>query len=93
MKRHKRLSLAVAALALALSIAFAQEIAVFLIEDYQARISPRKGYQCAYARLHGELTCSAYAIKVIREQGTCAGLARMKVRFRQCYQASIATHR
>jgi putative component of membrane protein insertase Oxa1/YidC/SpoIIIJ protein YidD len=60
------------------------------IDEYRSQISPVKGYHCAYARLHGGLTCSAYGRKVIREEGLLRGWARLRRRFRDCEEAGRA---
>jgi putative component of membrane protein insertase Oxa1/YidC/SpoIIIJ protein YidD len=58
------------------------------IEGYQRYVSPHKGFHCAYGKLHGGLTCSAFGKKAIAENGVVGGAILLRDRFRQCHQAA-----
>lgn len=67
-------------------------LAVRLIEFYQRRLSPRKGFRCAYRRLHGGPSCSEAVKRLILARGPfCAG--RVRDRFRGCRQAAALLRR
>ena len=63
--------------------------ALGLIWVYQRWISPRKGYRCAHAVLHGGTGCSGFAKQAIREQGIWPALRVIRQRFRDCRAALI----
>ena len=54
---------------------------------YQRRISPRKGWRCAYARLHGGAGCSGFARQAIANYGLRAALPLVRARFDDCKNA------
>lgn len=54
------------------------------ISFYQKYISPRKGYSCAYAYLHNDVSCSQYGKQVIARGGVFEGLIFLNERFKQC---------
>ena len=60
------------------------------IGGYQQFISPHKGWHCAYAALHREASCSAYARDVIARDGAIRGGLLLFDRFRQCHEAAAA---
>ena len=55
---------------------------------YQRHISPRKGYRCAHARLHGGAGCSGFAREAIAIYGLRAALPQIKTRFARCKGAA-----
>lgn len=54
------------------------------IAFYQRYLSPRKGYRCAYARLHGGGGCSGFARDTIGQAGWRAARAPIRARFAAC---------
>ena len=62
------------------------------IRLYQRHISPRKGFRCAHAALHGGETCAAAVARIVREDGLIAGRARIAAQFRSCRAAHDAVH-
>ena len=54
---------------------------------YQRYLSPRKGWRCAHAVLHGGTGCSGYAKQAIRDRGLGAALPAIRARFRDCKAA------
>lgn len=62
------------------------------IRLYQRRLSPRKGFRCAHAALHGGETCSAAVARIVREDGVTGGRTRIAARFRECRSAHNALH-
>ncbi|MEM6664695.1 MAG: membrane protein insertion efficiency factor YidD [Pseudomonadota bacterium] len=54
---------------------------------YQLWISPRKGFRCAHAVLHGGPGCSGFAKQAIREQGLWHAVSAIRGRFRDCRAA------
>lgn len=54
---------------------------------YQRHISPRKGWRCAYARLHGGGGCSGFVRDAIAQHGLRAAMPQIKTRFAQCKSA------
>lgn len=67
-----------------------QAVAVNLIEFYQRRLSPHKGYRCAHRAHHGGASCSEFAKQTILAQGLMAALPAMKVRLGECRAAYLA---
>jgi putative component of membrane protein insertase Oxa1/YidC/SpoIIIJ protein YidD len=59
-----------------------------LIRTYQRRISPRKGWRCAHAVLHGGDSCSAAVRGVLARRGLVRGVVPTTLRFLACYQAA-----
>ena len=55
---------------------------------YQHHISPRKGYRCAYGRLHGGTGCSGFARDTIAQYGWRAALPQIRARFAACKLAA-----
>ncbi|MFD2610525.1 membrane protein insertion efficiency factor YidD [Deinococcus taklimakanensis] len=62
------------------------------IRLYQRHISPRKGFRCAHAALHGGESCSAAVARIVGEGGVIAGRARIAAQFRSCRAAHDAIH-
>ena len=54
------------------------------IAFYQRYLSPRKGYRCAHARLHGGDGCSGFAREAIAQLGVSAAIAPIRARFAMC---------
>ncbi|SMB91668.1 membrane protein insertion efficiency factor YidD [Deinococcus hopiensis] len=67
-------------------------LAVSGIRLYQRAVSPRKGFRCAHAALHGGESCSAAVVRIIREDGVLGGRRRIAARFGQCRAAHDAIH-
>lgn len=67
---------------------FTVSAATKLVDFYQLRISPYKGYSCAYRVLHDDVSCSQYCKLQIEERGILLGIMNMFDRFRLCAQAS-----
>jgi putative component of membrane protein insertase Oxa1/YidC/SpoIIIJ protein YidD len=67
-----------------------QAVAVDLIEFYQRRLSPHKGYRCAHRAHHGGMSCSEFAKQTILVQGLMAALPAMKRRFSECRATYLA---
>ncbi|WP_216323225.1 membrane protein insertion efficiency factor YidD [Deinococcus aestuarii] len=59
---------------------------------YRRRLSPRKGFRCAHAALHGGESCSAAVARIVREDGVIGGRARVAARFGECRAAHRALH-
>jgi len=88
LRRRKRFYLAV--LLLLLAWACAEPAAVLAIGGYQRYISPYKGYRCAYATHHGDLSCSQYGKRAIQSHGVIGGLMLLGQRFDDCRDAAVA---
>ena len=54
---------------------------------YQRKISPRKGWRCAYARLHGGAGCSGFAREAIASYGLRNAMPLVRERFDDCKKA------
>ena len=65
-------------------------LALSAIRFYQRRLSPRKGFCCAHAALHGGESCSGAVARIIREDGLRAGQPRIAARFAACREAHRA---
>ncbi|RYX82830.1 membrane protein insertion efficiency factor YidD [bacterium] len=61
---------------------------IALIGFYQRRISPRKGWRCAYSVLHGGTGCSGYAHEAIETYGWRVAIPLVRQRFRDCHSAA-----
>ena len=55
---------------------------------YQTRLSPRKGYRCAYSVLHGGTGCSGYTKHAIMDHGIWAAIGMSKQRMIACKNAA-----
>lgn len=62
------------------------------IRLYQRHLSPRKGFRCAHAALHGGESCSAAVARIVREEGLSRGRARIAARFGACRAAHNAIY-
>ena len=65
-------------------------LALGLIGIYQRWISPRKGFRCAHAVLHGGTGCSGFAKQAIHQYGLWRAIGLMRQRFRDCHAAMLA---
>lgn len=63
-------------------------LAIAGIGFYQTRLSPRKGYRCAYSVLHGGTGCSGFAKHAIMDHGIWAAIAMSKQRMIACKDAA-----
>jgi putative component of membrane protein insertase Oxa1/YidC/SpoIIIJ protein YidD len=59
-------------------------LALWAIRLYQRRLSPIKGYSCAYRVATGGRSCSAYGYRAIARHGLAAGLALLDRRLTRC---------
>ena len=59
-------------------------LALWAIRLYQRRLSPIKGYSCAYRVATGGQGCSAYGYRAIARHGLAAGLALLDRRLHRC---------
>lgn len=60
----------------------------FAIRQYQTRISPHKGYRCAYSLQHGGPGCSGAVLKILEEHGLIRGWGPIKERFAGCSESA-----
>lgn len=58
------------------------------IGAYQQRISPHKGYRCAYFVTHGGPGCSGAVLSILEENGLLRGWGLIKQRFHNCDSAA-----
>lgn len=58
------------------------------IGAYQQRISPHKGYRCAYSVTHGGPGCSGAVLSILEENGLFRGWSLIKQRFHNCDSAA-----
>ena len=61
-----------------------QTLALALIRLYQRRLSPRKGFRCAYSVHTGARPCSALGYRAIRWRGLWIGLMLLRQRLQRC---------
>ena len=63
---------------------------LFAIDFYQARLSSRKGFKCAYGVLHGPGagTCSSIVKSVVRSKGTLTGAREFVMQISRCAAAA-----
>jgi putative component of membrane protein insertase Oxa1/YidC/SpoIIIJ protein YidD len=61
---------------------------LFLIRLYQIYLSPRKGFSCAHAAVHGGLSCSSAVAQIIASDGVWHGLRPIEQRFIECRSAA-----
>lgn len=59
-----------------------------MVRAYRRYLSPRKGFRCAHAALHGGPTCSAFALHALAEPGLSAGLGSVRDRLAACSEAA-----
>jgi uncharacterized protein len=67
--------------------AWLNELAVGLVEIYQRRLSPLKGFRCAHRVLRGGRSCSEHAKQVVRRWGVWKLWPLLKRRFARCAEA------
>lgn len=58
------------------------------IEFYQKRISPNKGYRCAYSLQYGGTGCSGAVLGILEQDGLIRGWGKIKARFSQCSESA-----
>ena len=64
--------------------AVVSRLACNAIEAYQRHLSPRKGFDCAFRKLHGRKSCSSFGKRAIARLGLMRGLQSLRRRFRRC---------
>jgi putative component of membrane protein insertase Oxa1/YidC/SpoIIIJ protein YidD len=74
----------------ALPANFGSQLVCRLIEVYQVRISPHKGFCCARRVLKGGASCSAFAKRAISRGGLIIGGLLLRRRFASCHNAKRA---
>jgi putative component of membrane protein insertase Oxa1/YidC/SpoIIIJ protein YidD len=57
------------------------------IHVYQNYLSPRKGFSCAYTKLHGRESCSEYFRLAVKQYGVAKAIPLFRQRLRDCKQA------
>jgi len=62
-------------------------LALKSIGYYQEKISPRKGYSCAYSAYYNDSSCSSYCKQEIQNSGLCLGIYKTIGRLKKCKQA------
>ncbi|MBD2073626.1 membrane protein insertion efficiency factor YidD [Phormidium sp. FACHB-592] len=65
-----------------------RQTASTFINIYQKRLSPYKGFSCAYRVLHCSESCSQYTKRVIAELGISQALPLIQQRFQACKAAN-----
>jgi putative component of membrane protein insertase Oxa1/YidC/SpoIIIJ protein YidD len=55
---------------------------------YQERLSPRKGWSCAYGVAHGDATCSGAVRDIVARRGLVRGTVPVVLQLLACYQAA-----
>ncbi|MBZ0104873.1 MAG: membrane protein insertion efficiency factor YidD [Sulfuricella denitrificans] len=65
-------------------------LSVSAISFYQQKLSPHKGWCCAYRALTGEESCSEYAKLRIEHMGFFAAIPSVFERLRACGHAHVA---
>jgi uncharacterized protein len=70
-----------------------RSIALPAIRFYQRRISPHKGFCCAYRAELGRFSCSVLGYRAIRRFGVLKGLAVLRERTRLCALTHRHAHR
>ncbi|HEY9617997.1 MAG TPA: membrane protein insertion efficiency factor YidD [Microcoleaceae cyanobacterium] len=65
-----------------------RQTAVTLISFYQKRLSPHKGFACAYRVLYGNESCSQYIKRTIQAKGLWQSLPLIRERFQACKSAN-----
>ena len=64
------------------------KIAIKAIHFYQKYLSPQKGYSCAHNALHGNGSCSSWAISLIESKGVLELASQFGARVSECNEAS-----
>lgn len=55
---------------------------------YQQKISPHKGFRCAYSVEHGGPGCSGAVLSILEDKGLFSGWGLIKQRFHSCDSAA-----
>ncbi len=63
-------------------------LAIRAINYYQVNLSNKKGFSCAYAAYHNDISCSNYGKKQITEHGLFFGVIKIFKRLKECKFAS-----
>ena len=66
------------------SVSLSARLALWAIRRYQRRLSPRKGFSCAYRIHRGGAGCSAHGYRVIQRHGLALGLPLLLRRLERC---------
>jgi uncharacterized protein len=61
---------------------------LWMIRVYRSRISPYKGFHCAYRVRTNARSCSAFGFDAIRRHGALVGLLLLRRRLKKCGNAS-----
>jgi putative component of membrane protein insertase Oxa1/YidC/SpoIIIJ protein YidD len=77
-----------AALVWARMMQLTDQTALGVLEQYQRRVSPYKGFCCPAGRVYGDSTCSAVLKRIVREQGVLAGLPQIHAQLLRCREAA-----
>ena len=56
---------------------------------YQKHLSHRKGYKCAHGVLHGNTTCSAAILNIVKEKSITKWYSLSKKQFESCKNSKI----
>jgi putative component of membrane protein insertase Oxa1/YidC/SpoIIIJ protein YidD len=64
-----------------------RQLAIRCIRFYQRRLSPHKGFQCAYRIVTGRDSCSTFAVRSMGRVGVFASVRLIGRRFRKCAAA------
>ncbi|HTW96462.1 MAG TPA: membrane protein insertion efficiency factor YidD [Candidatus Methylomirabilis sp.] len=88
MKRFKILGIILGIVVLSSPLLLLKETWSVSITVYQKFISPHKGYHCAYAAWHHDISCSEYGKREIAGEGVIKGLILLRQRFAECHSAA-----
>jgi putative component of membrane protein insertase Oxa1/YidC/SpoIIIJ protein YidD len=66
----------------------ADRFALAMIAFYQRRLSPHKGFRCAFHARRGGRSCSEYGKRIILESGLVAGVTLIVQRLEECSAAA-----
>ena len=61
-----------------------------ILHWYRSNISPKKGYRCAHNTLHGNGSCSDWALSVTQSESAVEMIKKLPNRFIECKSAFIA---
>jgi len=67
-----------------------ERISLQVLTGYQRHVSPLKGYRCASGQLHGDTTCSRFAVDTIQQVGILAATPKILAQLQRCQQAGQA---
>lgn len=68
-------------------------IAIKSIRFYQKNLSHKKGYKCAHGVLHGDTTCSASILNIIKNNSILSWYSLSKKQFESCKNAKITINK